>query len=149
MAPKFFSLLRRQDSASTVDHELVGLLEPGVEFEGRMTISSGMVRLDTHFRGEIHSKGVLVLAERGELEGEIHSKLVSVAGKVKGVIHASERVEIKANGVVLGDIHAPSLIVEPGGYFDGQCHMPAPAPLSADTASTTGGEPGRMGSGRA
>ena len=28
------------------------------------------------------------------------------------------------NGIVLGDVDARVLIVEPGGYFDGQCKMP-------------------------
>jgi cytoskeletal protein CcmA (bactofilin family) len=128
MAFTFRDLLRRRQPESFVDQELVGLLEPGVEFEGKMNVSSGMVRLNTHLKGEIRCEGVLVLAELGEVEGEIHSKLVSVAGKVKGAIHAAERVEIKAHGVVLGDIYTAALIVEPGGYFDGQCHMPIPVP---------------------
>ena len=128
MAFMFRELLRRRQPGNFDNQELVGLLEPGVEFEGRMNVSSGMVRLNTHLKGEIRCEGVLVLAELGEVEGEIHSKLVSVAGKVKGAIHAAERVEIKAHGVVLGDIYTAALIVEPGGYFDGQCHMPIPAP---------------------
>jgi cytoskeletal protein CcmA (bactofilin family) len=128
MALTFRELLRRREPDSLVDQELVGLLEPGVEFEGKMIVSSGMVRLNTHLKGEIRSEGALILADRSEVEGEIHSRLVSVAGKVKGAIHASERVEIKAHGVVLGDIYTASLIVEPGGYFHGQCHMPTPVP---------------------
>jgi cytoskeletal protein CcmA (bactofilin family) len=128
MAFTFRDLLRRRQPGDFLDPELVGLLEPGVEFEGKMHISSGMVRLNTHLKGEIHCEGVLILAELSEVEGEIHSKLVSVAGKVKGAIHAADRIEIKPHGVVLGDIYTPSLIVEPGGYFDGQCHMPTPAP---------------------
>lgn len=127
MAFTFREWLRRREPASLADQELVGLLEPGVEFEGRMHVSTGMVRLNTHLKGEIRCEGVLVLAERGEVEGEIHSKLVSVAGKVKGAVHAAEKLEIKAHGVVLGDIYAAALVVEPGGYFDGQCHMPVPA----------------------
>jgi cytoskeletal protein CcmA (bactofilin family) len=128
MAFTFREWLHRREPGSLVDQELVGLLEPGVEFEGKMNVSSGMVRLNTHLKGEIRSEGVLILAELGEVEGEIHSKLVSVAGKVKGAVHATEKVEIKAHGVVLGDIYTAALIVEPGGYFEGQCHMPAPAP---------------------
>jgi cytoskeletal protein CcmA (bactofilin family) len=30
--------------------------------------------------------------------------------------------------VVLGSIHTPCLLVDPGGFFDGQCHMPTPEP---------------------
>ncbi|MCL5006399.1 MAG: polymer-forming cytoskeletal protein [Acidobacteria bacterium] len=130
MAFTFRDLLRRRQPDNLGDQELVGLLEPGVVFDGRMNISSGMVRLNTHLKGEIRSEGVLVLAELCEVEGEIHSRLVSVAGKVKGAIHAAEKIEIKAHGVVLGDIYTAALIVEPGGYFDGQCHMPAPEPAN-------------------
>ena len=131
MASRVRELFRAKSSDHLADEELVGLLEPGLEFEGKMTASSGMVRLNTHLQGEIRSAGVLILAELGEMEGEIHSKFVSVAGKVKGTVHAAEKIEIKANGVVFGDIHTASLILDPGGYFNGQCHMHDPVPASS------------------
>lgn len=126
MALKFREKFRSKTAVRLADQELVGLLEPGVEFEGKMTISSGMVRLNTHFKGEVNSSGALIVAEQGELEGEVNCGFISVGGKVKGAVHATEKVEIRANGVVLGDIFTASLVVEPGGYFDGQCHMPTP-----------------------
>lgn len=136
MALKFRELFRAKASDHLADQELVGLLEPGLEFEGKMTVSSGMVRLNTHFKGEIHSSGALIIAEQGEMEGEVHSRFVSVAGKVKGAVHATEKAEIKAKGVVLGDIYTASLVVEPGGYFDGQCHMPTPVPANQPAEAT-------------
>lgn len=127
MASRFRELFRARSSDGPASQELVGLLEPGLEFEGKITVSSGMIRINTHLKGQIDSTGAVVIAEQGEVEGEIHTRYISVAGKVKGAVHASDKVEIKANGVVLGDIHTGSLVIEPGGYFDGQCHMPAPA----------------------
>ncbi|MGH7972899.1 MAG: bactofilin family protein, partial [Limisphaerales bacterium] len=106
--------------------ELAGLLEPGVEFEGKITVSSGLIRINTHVKGVVDCADAVVVVDQGEVEGEIRSRFISVAGKVKGIIRASEKVEIKANGIVLGDIHAASIVIEPGGYFDGQCHMPVP-----------------------
>ena len=100
-------------------------IEPGMEFEGKLKITSGTVRINSHFKGEISGEGALVIAERGEVEAGITLKSVIVMGKVKGSIHASERLEIKERGVILGDIYTPVLLVEPGGYFDGQCRMPA------------------------
>jgi cytoskeletal protein CcmA (bactofilin family) len=64
------------------------------------------------------------------VEGDIQSRVVSITGKVKGTVHAKERLEIKEHGILLGDIHTPCLLVDPGGFFDGQCHMPAPAPAT-------------------
>jgi cytoskeletal protein CcmA (bactofilin family) len=118
------------DFLKSAGQDVLGLLEPGVEIEGKMTLRSGLMRLNAHFKGEIHSDGIVVLADQGEIEGEVHAKIVSVAGKLKGAVHASERVEIKAQGVVVGDIYSPSLVIDPGGYFDGQCHMPTPVSLT-------------------
>ena len=117
---------RRREIAEMLDEEMVGLIEPGIELEGKLRFTSGMVRLNAHFKGEVQSQGSVVVAEQGEVEAEIHARHVSVAGKVKGVIHASERMEIREHGVVLGDIYTPCLVIDPGGFFDGQCHMPTP-----------------------
>jgi cytoskeletal protein CcmA (bactofilin family) len=128
---------KSRDLAHLAGHDVVGLLEPGVEIEGKMAVHSGLIRLNCHFKGELRSDGVVVLADQGEIDGEVHSKIISVAGKMKGAVHASERVEIKPQGVVVGDIYTPSLVVEPGGYFDGQCHMPTPVSVPHETGVKT------------
>ena len=114
--------------------EWVGWLEPGVEVEGKMKVASGLIRVNTQFKGEIISEGTVVIHDQGEVDGEIRTRVASVTGKVKGNIHASERLEIKEHGVVLGAIYTPCLLVDPGGFFDGQCHMPTPEP-AAQTAN--------------
>lgn len=130
MAMKFGEMFRGQSADPMADQEMVGLLEPGIEFEGKMTVTSGMVRINTHVKGEVDCAGVVVIADQGEVEGEIRTRFISVSGKVKGTVRASEKMEIKPNGIVLGDIHTNTLVVEPGGYFDGRCHMPVPDPAS-------------------
>ncbi len=119
---------RRRELVEMLDDDWVGFLEPGVEVEGRLKIPSGMMRLNSHLKGEIACEGMLVVAEQGDIEGDIQTKQISVAGKVKGSIRADESLEIKKAGIVLGDIYTPKLFVEPGGYFDGTCHMPTPEP---------------------
>ena len=107
--------------------DMVGYFEPSVVLEGKMNITTGMVRLNSAFKGEITSQGAVVIADQGEVEATVQAKVVSVAGKVRGNIHAAERLEIKEHGVVLGEIYTRVLVVEPGGYFEGQCHMPTVA----------------------
>lgn len=124
---------RRRDLGEIHDNGMDHVLEPGVELEGKMSVSSGMIRLNCHFKGEIHCEGTIVVPDQGEIEGEIHTKVISVTGKVKGTVHASERLVIEEHGVVLGDIYTPCLVIDPGGYFDGQCHMPTPEPEKQNT----------------
>jgi cytoskeletal protein CcmA (bactofilin family) len=120
---------RQRELTRLVDEDMVGLLEPGVEFEGKLTVSSGILRLNTHLKGLIESAATVIVADKGQFEGEVHTRLISITGMVKGNVHATERVEIKEHGIVNGDIYTPCLVVDPGGYFEGQCHMPVPEPV--------------------
>ena len=113
----------------------VGWLDPGVEVEGKMKVTSGLIRVNTHFKGQIDSEGAVVVHDQGEVDGDIRTRILSVTGKIKGNVHASERLEIKEHGVVLGSIYTPCLLVDPGGFFDGQCHMPTPGPAAPGAAA--------------
>jgi cytoskeletal protein CcmA (bactofilin family) len=127
--PFGFGKSRRRQLAD-IPGEWVGWLEPGVEVEGKMKVTSGLIRVNAHFKGEVDCEGMIVVHDQGEVDGEIRTRIISVTGKIKGTIHASERLEIKEHGVVLGDIFTPCLVVDPGGFFDGQCHMPTPEPAT-------------------
>ena len=101
-------------------------LAPGSDFEGTLKAGSGRVTLNSRFKGTATSGGTIVIGSEGEITADILARKVSVSGQLRGSVKASETLEIKARGVVLGDITTPVLIVEPGGYFEGQCHMPIP-----------------------
>jgi cytoskeletal protein CcmA (bactofilin family) len=126
--------LKGRKISELTKHGVVSVLEPGAEMEGKLAIGSGTARLNSHFKGEITGEGIILVTERGEVEAEIRAKSAVVVGKIKGSVHVSERVEIKERGVILGDIYTPVLVVEPGGYFDGQCHMPLQEPESSKIA---------------
>lgn len=121
---------RHRRELAELPDDWVGWLEPGVELEGKLRVSAGLIRLNSHFKGEILSEGTVVIHDQGEVEGEVRSRMVSITGKLKGTVHAAERLEIKEKGVVLGDIYTPCLVIDPGGFFDGTCHMPTPEPAS-------------------
>ena len=53
--------------------------------------------------------------------------------RIDGVIFARGRVEVQARGVVTGEVHSPCMVIDPGGIFDGRCHMLA----SSDAASAS------------
>jgi cytoskeletal protein CcmA (bactofilin family) len=99
-----------------------GFLEKNVRLEGTLE-ASGILRLDSQMKGNILSSHSLVLGEGARVEGQIEGNHVAIAGKFDGVIFAKGRVEIQPKGVVTGEIHTPCLVIEPGGIFDGQCHM--------------------------
>jgi cytoskeletal protein CcmA (bactofilin family) len=114
----------RQGLREVSNEDIVALFEPGIKIEGRIRVASGMIRLNCQFKGTICSAGAIIVADEGDIEAEIQTGQISVAGKVKGNVHASEQLEIKDHGVLLGDVEPPSLAVDPGAYFTGHCNMP-------------------------
>ena len=102
--------------------EWTGFLESGVRLEGTLELA-GTFRVDGQIKGNILSSHSLILGEAARVEGQIEGNHIVISGRFDGVIFAKGRVEIQAKGVVTGEIHAPCLVIEPGGIFDGRCHM--------------------------
>lgn len=124
----FFRRQLRQGIQSMPNEEIVALLEQGIEIEGQIRVVSGMVRLNCQFKGAICSTGTVIVASQGDIEADIDAAQISIAGKVKGNVRASKQLEIKERGILLGDVETPSLIVDPGAYFNGRCDMPTHGP---------------------
>ena len=133
---KLFDKKTAQDSG-----DWIGFLDKGVSLDGRIELS-GAFRLDANLKGTIVSNSTLVLGENARVEGEIQGNQVVIAGRFEGKLTAKGRVEIQAKGVVRGEIHAPCVMIEAGGIFDGRCHMtgnaeghePVEIPIRAATA---------------
>ena len=102
---------------------LTASIDQGVQVEGKLNVASGTARLNSVLKGEITGHGTIIVADQGEVEADIEAAVVSIRGKVRGTIRTTDRLEVLSHGVLLGDIHTPVLVVEPGGYLEGYCHM--------------------------
>ncbi len=91
-------------------------------FSGVLSFN-GVVRIDGKMDGEVHTDDTLIIGETGILEADITAGTVICRGKIKGTIKASKRIEIHTDSEVVGNIAAPSLLVEDGATFDGNCDM--------------------------
>jgi cytoskeletal protein CcmA (bactofilin family) len=92
------------------------------EFEGRYTCA-GTVMLDAKFKGDIMSKDTLIIGEHGVVHADVQTTNLIVCGELVGNVTATERVELKHNARVTGDIEAPLLVMEEGAVHDGHCRM--------------------------
>ena len=120
----FIKRQNRQDFQGLPDEEMIALLEPGVELEGKIKVATGMVRLNCRFKGEICSAGTVIVASEADVEANIEAAQISIAGKVKGNVRATRQLEITEQGILLGDVETPLLKIDPGAYFTGHCDMP-------------------------
>jgi cytoskeletal protein CcmA (bactofilin family) len=111
--------------------EWTGFIDQGVTLEGTLQVS-GTFRIDGNVKGNIIAEHTVILGDSAKVEGQIEGNRVVISGRFDGVIFAKGRVEIQAKGVVTGEVHSPCMVIDPGGIFDGRCHMLA----SSDTAAT-------------
>ncbi|HVZ73225.1 MAG TPA: polymer-forming cytoskeletal protein [Polyangia bacterium] len=102
--------------------EVTTLLGKGSEFEGKLSFE-GTVRVDGKLSGEIFTDDVLIIGEGAEVNAEISVGAVIIEGTVHGNIHAKRSVEIHTPARVRGNISTPSLSIDKGVIFDGQCQM--------------------------
>src|ERR1700704_4467524 len=116
---------------STHNEEWTGFIDQGVTLDGTLTVT-GTFRIDGNVKGNIISEQTVILGEGARVEGQIEGNRVVISGRFDGVIFAKGRVEIEAKGVVTGEVHSPCMVIDPGGIFDGRCHMLA----SSDAVSS-------------
>ena len=107
---------------SGANEEWTGFIDQGVTMEGTLTVT-GTFRIDGHVKGNIISEQTVILGDGAKVEGQIEGNRVVISGRFDGVIFAKGRVEIEAKGVVTGEVHSPCMVIDPGGIFDGRCHM--------------------------
>ncbi|HLQ61638.1 MAG TPA: polymer-forming cytoskeletal protein [Candidatus Acidoferrales bacterium] len=85
---------------------------------GRLTIASDGHLLGT-FRGEVDCAGELLVGRDAQVNAEIKSVNVTIAGTVRGNVLASGRLKITTSGRLEGDARVGSLIVQEGGVHHG------------------------------
>ncbi len=59
----------------------------------------------------------------GTVEADIQTQNVEIAGQVTGNITATDKVELKANCRMVGDIKAPRILIADGASFKGNVDM--------------------------
>jgi cytoskeletal protein CcmA (bactofilin family) len=92
------------------------------EFEGRLSFS-GAVRIDGYFKGEVFSEGTLIVGETAKMESDIQAAHIIISGEVHGNITAEKRLEVHAPGRIIGNIQSPTITIDEGVVFEGNCRM--------------------------
>lgn len=76
--------------------------------------------IDGRVEGTINLPGNRVTVGRnGQVAANILAREVVVLGKVKGNVNASDRVDIRSEGSLTGDVSAARISIEDGAYFKG------------------------------
>jgi cytoskeletal protein CcmA (bactofilin family) len=83
---------------------------------------------DLTIEGQVEGKielrqNVLTIGPNGKIKAQLFAKAVIILGEVTGNVTATEKVDIRDNGSVDGDIAAPRVAIAEGAHFRGSIDM--------------------------
>ena len=98
-------------------------LGASIEIKGELTGAEAL-QIDGKVDGPISLNGhQLTVGPTAVLNSEIHAGEVVVFGKVIGNVHARDRVDVKTDGSVTGDISTARISIEDGAHFKGRIEI--------------------------
>ena len=99
---------------------------------------------DLTIEGQVEGKielrqNVLTIGPNGKIKAQVFAKSVIILGEVTGNVTSTEKVDIRDNGSVDGDIAAPRVAIAEGAHFRGSIDMQRTG--APKTSETKPGEP--------
>ena len=118
----------RTANAGSADQATIG---KGLFIKGEITGSESLY-IDGKIEGTINLPGNrLTVGRNGQVNASITAREIVVLGKVKGNVSATDRVDIRAEGALTGDVAAARISIEDGAFFKGGIDIRKPEAKAA------------------
>ena len=112
----------RSDVRTNMEKDIVNIGK-SVVIKGELNGSEDLT-IEGHVEGTIQLRDhVLTIGPNGRIKAQVFAKAVIVLGEVTGNVTASEKVDIRDNGSVDGDIVSPRVAIAEGAHFRGSVDM--------------------------
>lgn len=98
------------------------IIGPSIVIDGEISGDEDLAIQGT-VKGKISLKESLLVESSGVVEADIDVQNVEVSGRVTGNVVATNKVELKADCRVVGDVRAPRILIADGASFKGSVDM--------------------------
>lgn len=101
---------------------------------------------DLTIEGQVEGKielrqNVLTIGPNAKIKAQVFAKSVIILGEVTGNVSATDKVDIRDNGSVDGDIAAPRVAIAEGAHFRGSIDMQRTGDKAAAKPDAKGAQP--------
>lgn len=141
-APALSSELANRAPVTAGDQASIG---KGLFIKGEITGTESLF-IDGKVEGTIALPGNRVtIGRNGQVASSITAREIVILGKVRGNISATDRVDIRAEGALTGDVIAARISIEDGAFFKGGIDIKkADAKPSTETKPFTDAKPSTL-----
>jgi cytoskeletal protein CcmA (bactofilin family) len=115
-----------------IENNRLNVIGEGTAIQGNIQ-SSGDIRIDGTLKGNLDTKGKLVVGTSGNISGEVQCCSCEVSGGLDGKITVNELLILKSSANVKGDIITNKIAIEPNAIFTGTCNMDGGLPNTNGT----------------
>lgn len=130
---------RPQASASTNGEQ--ANIGKGLFIKGEISGSESLF-VDGKIEGAINLPGNRVtVGKNGQIAANVTAREVVILGKVRGNVSATDRVDIRAEGALNGDVAAARISIEDGAFFKGGIDIKKPESGGKSTSSPASAVP--------
>jgi cytoskeletal protein CcmA (bactofilin family) len=110
------------ESRRQMERDLVNIGK-SVIVKGELSGSEDLT-IDGQVEGKIELRDhVLTIGPNGKIKAEVFAKAVVVLGQVTGNVTATEKIDIRDNGSLEGDLQSPRVAIAEGAHFRGSIDM--------------------------
>lgn len=100
------------------------ILDVNATMQGSLIFSDPVnLRINGKFEGNLTVKGHLIIGQSANVTADIAGETITISGRVKGKIKATELVAFTPTAEVYADIQSPVVAIDKGAIFNGQCRM--------------------------
>ncbi len=96
------------------------------------------ITIHGRIEGEVLSSQGITVTETAYIKGPVSGDIINVAGKIRGSITATGKMEIQPTGKVFGSITSKDVSIKSGATFVGKCTMPEGEKEDLEEAATPG-----------
>lgn len=84
--------------------------------------------VDGEVEGSLESHSLLTVGPNGKVQAQIKAREMVIYGSVRGNVEVTEKIAIREQGSLVGDIKAAGISIDDGAYFKGSIDIVRPEP---------------------
>ena len=100
---------------------------PSMTIKGEIRAREELL-VDGEVEGLLESQSLLTVGTNGKVRGNIKAREVAIFGSVHGNVEVTEKLAIREQGSLIGDIKCAGISIDDGAYFKGSIDIVRPEP---------------------
>jgi cytoskeletal protein CcmA (bactofilin family) len=117
-------------AAATSGPKQTAVIGPSMTIKGEIRAREELL-VDGEVEGQLESQSLLTVGPNGKVRGNIKARQVAIFGSVRGNVEVTEKIAIREQGSLIGDIKAAGISIDDGAYFKGSIDIVRPEPKVA------------------